>query len=94
MMEQSAGFKDAVSKVAELEQQLSLCEKMIGECENSETDAKHEINEHFAKCLSLLAARKEALLGEVAQKAVVQSTFLFKPNSSKYNFNALCTNTI
>jgi hypothetical protein len=71
-MEHSEGFKSVASKIKSLEQQLSLCAKTIKDFEQSGKDAEKEIEEHFARCMNSLAARKAVLLGEVAQKLANQ----------------------
>jgi hypothetical protein len=71
-MEHSEGFKSVESKIKSLEQQLSLCSKTIKDFEQSGKDAEKEIEEHFARCMNSLAARKVVLLEEVAQKIANQ----------------------
>jgi hypothetical protein len=66
-MEQSEGFKSVDSKLKSLEQQLSLCDKTIKDFEQSGKDAEQEIEEHFARCMNSLAARKAVLLKDVKE---------------------------
>ena len=81
-MEQSEGFKTAVSKIKLLENQLLFCDKTMKECEQSGIKAEQEIEEHFAKCLNFLATRKETLLKEVAQKVITHSMSCLQPINS------------
>jgi hypothetical protein len=72
-MEQSEGFKGVDSKIKSLEEQLSLCDKTIKDFEQSGKEAEKEIEDHFARCMNSLAARKAVLLKEVAHKLTNQS---------------------
>jgi hypothetical protein len=71
-MEQSEGFKSVDSKIKSLEKELSLCDETMKDFEKSGKEAEKEIEEHFARCMNALAARKEVLLREVAQKVTNQ----------------------
>jgi hypothetical protein len=64
-MEQSEGFRKAVATIQALEKQLADCSDAAQTCENSKVKAEREIEEHFARLMNALAARKEALLKEV-----------------------------
>ena len=69
-MEQSEAFKSAAARIKLLESKLAAC---ANNNENSATQAEKEIEEHFAKCMNALAARKADLLREVKQKVNHQS---------------------
>jgi septal ring factor EnvC (AmiA/AmiB activator) len=71
-MEQSEGFKSVDSQIKSLEQELSLCNEAIKDVEQSGKDVEKEIEEHFARCMNSLAARKEVLLREVSQNITNQ----------------------
>jgi hypothetical protein len=60
-MEQSEGFKSVALQIKSLEQELSLCDEAIKDVEQSGKDVEKEIEEHFARCMNSLAARKEVL---------------------------------
>ena len=71
-MEQSEAFKNVVTTIKILEEKLSLCTNIS---KQSLDIAEQEIEEHFAKCLNALAARKEELLREVKLQAIIQGLF-------------------
>ena len=63
-MENNKEFRSVVENIKQLEQQLLLsvdCKRYEQEGEEMEK----EIEEHFARCMNSLAARKEALLREL-----------------------------
>ena len=70
-MEQSAAFKSVRDTITDLESRLANVNNK--EYEQSTKEVEREIEEHFSKCFNALAARKEALLQEVAQKGNDQS---------------------
>lgn len=72
-MEQSEYFRGVIAFIKELEQQLLKCNETFHTIQHAGEDVAKEIEEHFAKCLSLLAARKAALLSEVESKLNDQS---------------------
>jgi hypothetical protein len=72
-MEQSEAFKNGVTTVKALEKQLETCKNMGRVCKQSAVEVTKEIEEHFAKCMNALAARKDTLLREVAQEVSNQS---------------------
>lgn len=72
-MEQSRVYKRVEAIIKDLERQLALCTAQT--CEASGSDAKKEIEEHFARCINALAERKEALLREVDQRVANKSMF-------------------
>jgi hypothetical protein len=76
-MEQSEAFKSGAATIKALEKQLEACRNSGGECEQRAVELTKEIEEHFAKCMNTLAARKEVLLREIAQKVSDRSKYLF-----------------
>jgi hypothetical protein len=74
-MQQNEAFMSGESTIKALEKQLIACENMIKACEQSAEEVTQEIEEHFARCMNSLAARKEVLLREVAQNVAAQSMF-------------------
>jgi hypothetical protein len=86
-MELNEEFKRVVGNIKLLEQQLiSLNEKIVSNEQGSEI-AEREIEEHFARCMDALAARKDVLLRELGEKRENQSmcpplrkAFLSQPN--------------
>jgi hypothetical protein len=76
-MEQSEAFKSGAATIKALEKQLEACRNIGGECEQRAVELTKEIEEHFAKCMNTLAARKEVLLREIAQKVSDRSKYLF-----------------
>lgn len=72
-LEQSEGFKILDTALKDLEHQLSLCDASTKICEQSAVEAAKEIEDHFARCMDLLVARKEVLLREVLQRVEYQS---------------------
>ena len=63
-MENNKEFRSVVENIKQLEQQLSLsvdCKRYKQE----EEEMEKEIEEHFARCMNSLAARKESLLREL-----------------------------
>jgi hypothetical protein len=82
-MEQSEGFKNVDSKIKSLEQELSLCNESIKDLEQSGKGAEKEIEEHFARCMNALAARKLVLLREVSNNVTNQR--MIPPHSSSLN---------
>ena len=81
-MEHSEGFKNVVATIKALEKQLSLCGDSIRVCEQSAVEAEEEIEEHFAKCMNALAARKASLVRQIPEKVALQSITCFKPKFS------------
>jgi len=75
-MEQSEGFKCITTQIKTLEQQLSLCDTTLKECEQYGIKAQKEIEEYFGKLMNELATRKAALLEEVTKKVASQSSSL------------------
>ena len=74
-MEQSEAFKNVVTTIKILEEKLALCTNISNQ---SLHIAEQEIEEHFAKCLNALAARKEELLEllrEVKLQSIIQGLF-------------------
>jgi hypothetical protein len=78
-MEQSEAFKSGQATIKALEKQLDVCGKIGQVCEKSAAEVTKEIEEHFAKCMNALAARKEALLKEVELKVSNHSKYLPSP---------------
>jgi hypothetical protein len=76
-MEQSKAFKSGAATIKSLEKQLEACRNSGGECEQRAVEITNEIEEHFAKCMNYLAARKEVLLREIAQEVSDRSKYLF-----------------
>jgi hypothetical protein len=72
-MQQSEAFKSGEATIQALEKQLTACGNISKACEESAKEATQQIEEHFARCMNALAARKEVLLREVAQNVVDQS---------------------
>jgi hypothetical protein len=72
-MQQSEVFKSGEATIKYLEKQLEACGKINIVCEKSAGEATIEIEEHFAKCVNALAARKEVLLKQIAQRVADQS---------------------
>jgi hypothetical protein len=72
-MQQSEVFKSGEATIKYLEKQLEACGKINIVCEKSAGEATREIEEHFAKCVNALAARKEVLLKQIAQRVADQS---------------------
>jgi hypothetical protein len=72
-MQQSEVFKSGEAIIQALEKQLTACENISKVCEQSAREATQQIEEHFARCMNTLAARKEVLLREVAQNVADQS---------------------
>ena len=72
-MEKREDFKRVVEGINQLEQQLlSIVEdgKMNDKCA---AEAEEEVERYFSRCEQALAARKEGLLRELAQKLTAQS---------------------
>jgi hypothetical protein len=80
-MEQTEGFKSVDSQIKSLERELALCDETFKDIEQSGNVAEKEIEEHFARCMNSLAARKEVLMREVAQNVTNQriTPFLSSP---------------
>ena len=68
-MEQSEAFKNVATTIKILEEKLSLCANISNQSLNT---AEQDIEEHFAKCLNALAARKEELLRDVKLQVNIQ----------------------
>jgi hypothetical protein len=75
-MQQSEVFRSGEATIKVLERQLKACANVGRVCEQSAVEATREIEEHFARCINALAARKDALLSEVAEKVNNHSKFL------------------
>jgi ribonucleotide monophosphatase NagD (HAD superfamily) len=71
-MQQSEVFKSGEATIKYLEKQLEACGKINIVCEKSVGKATKEIEEHFLKCVNALAARKEVLLKQIAQRVADQ----------------------
>lgn len=71
-MEQNEEYKRVEGMIRDIEQQLALCNNTSQTCEVSGRDAEREIEEHFARVMNNLAARKQVLLREVEQKVANQ----------------------
>jgi hypothetical protein len=72
-MERSEAFKNVVTTIKILEEKLALCTNISNQ---SLHIAEQEIEDHFAKCLNALAARKEELLREVKLQVNIQGVFI------------------
>jgi hypothetical protein len=72
-MERSEHFKRAAQVVKDLEQQLLKCDEtsllLDAMCETT----TRQVEEHFEKCLTLLAARKATLLDDIDKRWHAQS---------------------
>ena len=72
-MENNAVYKQATHNIKKLEEKLaSIGDAVI---EKSGVEAERDIEEHFGRCLTALADRKDVLLKKV--KEVVQSQSMF-----------------
>ena len=80
-METREDFKRVVEGINQLEQQLlSIVED--GKVNDKDfAEAEEEVERYFSRCEQALAARKEGLLRELAQKLTAQSmsSFIFLP---------------
>ena len=76
-MEQSEAYKSVEDKIQTIAKKIALYDKKLKECEQSGKLAENEIEEHFAKLMSSLAARKHALMNEVEEKVIKQSMYTF-----------------
>jgi hypothetical protein len=72
-MEQTEAFKQVETTIATITNKLLLCTNIDKVCEESVKDTEKEIEEHFARCINALAARKACLLREIAQKVANHS---------------------
>ena len=70
-MEDNEEFNKVVENITQLEQQLMAID--IKRYEQEGEEAEREIEGHFARCMNDLAARKEALLGDLNKHISHQS---------------------
>eukprot|EP00026_Physarum_polycephalum_P011895 Phypoly_transcript_12143.p1 GENE.Phypoly_transcript_12143~~Phypoly_transcript_12143.p1 ORF type:complete len:350 (+),score=90.74 Phypoly_transcript_12143:65-1114(+) len=73
-MEHSQQYINAVALSERLKQQIDECDQTLTTWEKARTETISEIEEHFAQCVSILAARKAALLADLDDKLTVQKT--------------------
>jgi hypothetical protein len=72
-MEHNQEFKNLLVHIQQLEQQLEHIGESIKINEKCGTDAEADIEEHFARCVNALAARKLVLLKDLGEKVNTQS---------------------
>ena len=72
-MEQSKGFQSVALIIQMFEQELVKCDGREKEQQQKYEEVEKEIEDHFAKCESVLAARKLFLLNECSTHLSTQS---------------------
>ena len=80
-MEKREDFKRVVEGINQLEQQLLSIVEDGKVNDKYAAEAEEEVERYFSRCEQALAARKEGLLRELAQKLTAQSmsSFIFLP---------------
>ena len=76
-MEQTEEFKNIVSIIQSLEDELARCEETTRGQERKHAQTEKDIEDHFAQCLTSLAARKEVLMEKASNHINNQSMQMF-----------------